>query len=100
VVAGALSNPINPPASLTPTAAFVAPATAAAHAAVAFHASGPSPPTAACCSTSGTSVTASSQSTHYLRVYMDNLRQKLEDDSAQPRHIVTETGVGYRLLVD
>ena len=41
-----------------------------------------------------------SQSTHYLRVFMGNLRQKLEDDSAQPRHIVTETGVGYRLLVD
>jgi two-component system, OmpR family, KDP operon response regulator KdpE len=41
-----------------------------------------------------------SESTHYLRVYMGNLRQKLEDDSAQPRHIVTETGVGYRLLVD
>ncbi|HSW05703.1 two-component system response regulator KdpE [Aquabacterium sp.] len=41
-----------------------------------------------------------SQSTHYLRVYMGNLRQKLEDDSAQPRHIVTETGVGYRLLAD
>ena len=40
------------------------------------------------------------QSTHYLRVYMGNLRQKLEDDSAQPRHIVTETGVGYRLLID
>ena len=41
-----------------------------------------------------------SQSTHYLRVYMGNLRAKLEDDPAQPRHIVTETGVGYRLLVD
>jgi two-component system, OmpR family, KDP operon response regulator KdpE len=41
-----------------------------------------------------------SESTHYLRVYMGNLRQKLENDSAQPRHIVTETGVGYRLLVD
>jgi two-component system KDP operon response regulator KdpE len=39
-------------------------------------------------------------STHYLRVYMGNLRQKLEDDSAQPRHILTETGVGYRLLAD
>ena len=38
-----------------------------------------------------------SESTHYLRVYMGNLRQKLEDDSAQPKHIVTETGVGYRL---
>ena len=41
-----------------------------------------------------------SQSTHYLRVYMGNLRQKLEDDSAQPRHILTETGVGYRLVAD
>ena len=40
------------------------------------------------------------ESTHYLRVYMGNLRQKLEDDSAQPRHILTETGVGYRLLAD
>jgi two-component system KDP operon response regulator KdpE len=41
-----------------------------------------------------------SESTHYLRVYMGNLRQKLEADAAQPRFIVTETGVGYRLLVD
>jgi two-component system KDP operon response regulator KdpE len=41
-----------------------------------------------------------SESTHYLRVYMGNLRQKLEDDSAQPEHIVTETGVGYRLVAD
>lgn len=40
------------------------------------------------------------QSTHYLRVYMGNLRGKLEDDSARPRYIVTETGVGYRLLTD
>ena len=40
------------------------------------------------------------ESTHYLRVYMGTLRQKLENDSAQPKHIVTETGVGYRLLVD
>jgi two-component system KDP operon response regulator KdpE len=41
-----------------------------------------------------------SESTQYLRVYMGNLQQKLEDDSAQPKHIVTETGVGYRLLAD
>ncbi|KXU92694.1 two-component system response regulator [Caballeronia megalochromosomata] len=34
---------------------------------------------------------------HYLRVYMGHLRQKLERDPAQPAHIVTETGVGYRL---
>ena len=35
--------------------------------------------------------------THYLRVYMANLRRKLEADPARPRHLVTETGVGYRL---
>ena len=39
-----------------------------------------------------------SDHTHYLRVYMGQLRQKLEDDPAQPRHLLTETGVGYRLL--
>ena len=39
-----------------------------------------------------------SERTHYLRVYMGQLRQKLEDDPAQPRHILTETGVGYRLI--
>ena len=31
---------------------------------------------------------------------MGHLRQKLEDDPAQPRHLLTETGVGYRLVVD
>lgn len=36
---------------------------------------------------------------HYLRVYMGNLRQKLEQEPAQPRHLLTETGVGYRLVV-
>ena len=39
-------------------------------------------------------------STHYLRVYMGNLRQKLEADPAQPRHLLTETAVGYRLVVE
>lgn len=34
---------------------------------------------------------------HYVRVYMGHLRQKLEDDPAQPKHILTETAVGYRL---
>ncbi len=34
---------------------------------------------------------------HYLRVYMGHLRHKLEDDPSQPRHLLTETGVGYRL---
>lgn len=40
-----------------------------------------------------------SESTHYLRIYMSHLRQKLEDDPAQPQFLLTETGVGYRLLV-
>lgn len=35
---------------------------------------------------------------HYLRIYMGHLRQKLEDDPAQPRHLITETGVGYRFM--
>jgi two-component system KDP operon response regulator KdpE len=35
---------------------------------------------------------------HYLRTYMGHLRQKLERDPARPEHIVTETGVGYRLV--
>jgi two-component system KDP operon response regulator KdpE len=35
---------------------------------------------------------------HYVRVYMGRLRQKLEADPAQPRHLATETAVGYRLL--
>lgn len=36
---------------------------------------------------------------HYLRIYMGHLRQKLEDDPAQPRHLLTETAVGYRLFL-
>ncbi len=35
---------------------------------------------------------------HYLRIYMGHLRHKLEDDPAQPRFFLTETGVGYRFL--
>ena len=37
--------------------------------------------------------------THYLRLYMGQLRAKLERDPAEPRHLLTETGVGYRLAV-
>lgn len=33
---------------------------------------------------------------HYLRIYMGHLRQKLEADPAQPRYFLTETGIGYR----
>jgi two-component system KDP operon response regulator KdpE len=42
----------------------------------------------------------SASETHYLRVYMAQLRHKLEDDPARPRHLLTETGVGYRLKAD
>lgn len=38
--------------------------------------------------------------THYLRVYMKQLRDKFEPDPVRPRFFVTETGVGYRLLAD
>ena len=38
--------------------------------------------------------------THYLRLYMGQLRAKIEHDPAEPRHLLTETGVGYRLAVD
>ncbi|HYA46516.1 MAG TPA: two-component system response regulator KdpE [Burkholderiales bacterium] len=37
---------------------------------------------------------------HYLRIYMANLRQKLEADPARPRFLLTETGVGYRLAAE
>jgi two-component system KDP operon response regulator KdpE len=41
------------------------------------------------------------EETQYLRVYIGQLRQKLEADPAQPRYLLTEPGVGYRLrLVD
>ncbi|UOA08152.1 response regulator [Methylobacter sp. S3L5C] len=36
---------------------------------------------------------------HYLRIYMSQLRQKLEIDSTQPQYLLTESGVGYRLKV-
>lgn len=35
---------------------------------------------------------------HYVRVYMAALRKKIEDDPSQPRHLMTETGVGYRFI--
>jgi two-component system KDP operon response regulator KdpE len=38
--------------------------------------------------------------TQYLRVYMAHLRRKLEPDPSRPRIFQTETGVGYRLLVE
>jgi two-component system KDP operon response regulator KdpE len=35
---------------------------------------------------------------HYVRVYMGLLRKKIEDDPSQPKHIVTEAGIGYRFV--
>ena len=35
-----------------------------------------------------------------LRVYIGSLRRKLEADPGRPKHIITELGLGYRLLVD
>ena len=38
------------------------------------------------------------EDTHYLRVYMGQLRKKVEQDPAKPRHLITETGIGYRFV--
>lgn len=38
------------------------------------------------------------ENTHYLRVHMTHLRQKLEADPHRPRHLKTESGIGYRLV--
>jgi len=40
------------------------------------------------------------QQTQYLRVYMGRLRQKLEDNPNQPKHLKTESGIGYRLVIE
>jgi two-component system KDP operon response regulator KdpE len=42
----------------------------------------------------------SGNETHYLRVYMNQLRQKLESDPARPKYLLTEPGVGYRLITE
>lgn len=41
---------------------------------------------------------ANEENTHYLRVHMTHLRQKLETDPHRPRHLRTEAGIGYRLV--
>jgi two-component system KDP operon response regulator KdpE len=43
---------------------------------------------------------AYSTETNYLRVYLAQLRRKLEPDPAHPRHLITEPGVGYRFVED
>jgi len=40
------------------------------------------------------------EQTQYLRVYVGRLRQKLEDAPNQPRHLKTESGIGYRLVLE
>ena len=37
--------------------------------------------------------------THYLRIYIQRLREKIEEDPNQPRYLITELGIGYRLLL-
>jgi len=41
---------------------------------------------------------AYAKETNYLRVYMAQLRRKLEPDTGNPRHLLTEAGIGYRFL--
>lgn len=38
-------------------------------------------------------------SSHYVRIYMGQLRKKIEHDPSRPRHIVTEVGMGYRFVI-
>ncbi len=40
------------------------------------------------------------ENTHYLRVHMTHLRQKLETDPHAPRHLKTDAGIGYRLVIE
>ena len=42
---------------------------------------------------------AHAEDSHYVRVYMTHLRKKIEDDPSQPRHLLTEAGVGYRFVI-
>ena len=39
-----------------------------------------------------------SEDNHYVRVFMGSLRKKIEEDPSQPKHLITEAGVGYRFL--
>jgi len=43
---------------------------------------------------------AGGDSAHYLRIYVSQLRRKIEESPANPRYIITEAGVGYRLRTD
>lgn len=39
------------------------------------------------------------EQTHYLRVYMTHLREKIEENPSRPELLITEPGVGYRLML-
>lgn len=41
-----------------------------------------------------------SEESHYLRLFMHQLRQKLEDDPVRPSHLITEAGIGYRFRME
>ena len=41
---------------------------------------------------------ASEDQSHYLRIYINQLRKKLEVNPSEPKHIITEPGVGYRIM--
>ena len=41
---------------------------------------------------------ATEDQSHYLRIYIKQLRKKLEKNPSKPEHILTEPGVGYRLV--
>jgi two-component system KDP operon response regulator KdpE len=40
----------------------------------------------------------SAEQSHYLRIYVAQLRKKIEEDPGNPKHILTEPGVGYRII--
>ena len=40
----------------------------------------------------------STENTHYLRIYIAQLRKKIESNPSSPKHLITEPGVGYRLI--
>jgi len=42
---------------------------------------------------------ACNENTHYIRVFIGQIRRKIEPNPAQPRYIITESGVGYRLMM-
>lgn len=43
---------------------------------------------------------AHAEDTQYLRVFIGQPRAKLEPDPAEPRHILTQPGIGYRFMAD